>query len=153
MAAGRPRAASPLLGSSGTSTRDIIAEAGLSKKQHLKSKLQFDRLTWLGMSGSSRVFPKFESYGAVGMPAFCGQKSQDYNRPESWNIDRFLMCPALLGPLSFGEDGAAGPNGPAMAAKVFLCYRRNQGGIRTNTVGKKHRCTKCNRCIQYRLVR
>jgi hypothetical protein len=65
----------------------------------------------------------------------------------------FPHVPGLLGPLSFGEDGAAGPNGPAMAAKVFLCYRRNQGGIRTNTVGKKHRCTKCNRCIQYRLVR
>jgi hypothetical protein len=29
----------------------------------------------------------------------------------------------------------------------------NQGGIRTNTVGKKHRCTKSNRCIQYRLRR
>jgi hypothetical protein len=51
MAAGRPRAASTLLGSSGTSTRAIIAEAGLSKKKHLKSKLQFDRLSWLGMSG------------------------------------------------------------------------------------------------------
>jgi hypothetical protein len=52
MAAGRPRAASSLLGSSGTSTCDIIAEAGLSKKQHLKSKLQFDRLSWLGDVGA-----------------------------------------------------------------------------------------------------
>ena len=68
MAAGRPRAASTLLGSSGTSTRAIIAEAGLSKKKHLKSKLQFDRLSWLGMSGSSRVFPKFESYGPSECP-------------------------------------------------------------------------------------
>jgi hypothetical protein len=52
MAAGRPRAASTLLGSSGTSTRAIIAEAGLSKKKHLKSKLQFDRLSWLGDVGA-----------------------------------------------------------------------------------------------------
>jgi hypothetical protein len=35
---------------------------------------------------------------------------------------------------------------------LFSERAENQGGIRTNTVGKKHRCTKSNRCIQYRLV-
>jgi hypothetical protein len=34
---------------------------------------------------TSRAFPKFESYGTVGMPAFCGHKSQDSNGQESWN--------------------------------------------------------------------
>ena len=34
---------------------------------------------------TSRAFPKFESYGAVGISAFCGEKSKDCNGPESLN--------------------------------------------------------------------
>jgi hypothetical protein len=34
---------------------------------------------------ASRAFPKFESYGTVGIPAFCCHKSQDCNGQESWN--------------------------------------------------------------------
>jgi TRAP transporter TAXI family solute receptor len=45
--------------------------------------------------GASRAFPKFESYGTVGIPAFCCHKSQDCNGQESWNrssshIHRFI---------------------------------------------------------------
>ena len=32
---------------------------------------------------ASRAFPKFESYGTVGVPAFCGHKSRDGNGQES----------------------------------------------------------------------